>query len=195
LHIRPEALRFIDSKSPQLVVLDLMLPGIDGLEVTKRLKNNPKTKDIAIVMLTAKSEEADVVIGLELGADDYVTKPFSPRVLLARVRAVLRGKVKESLEKPVVRIGDLIIYPKEYRVYVNDEPIQLTFTEFRILNCLASKPGWVLARSEIIDAVHGEDYFVSDRSVDVQVWGLRKKLGFAGRYIEGVRGVGYRLRE
>jgi two-component system phosphate regulon response regulator PhoB len=190
-----EALRLMESKPPQLVVLDLMLPGIDGLEVTKRLKNNPKTKNIAIVMLTAKSEEADVVIGLELGADDYVTKPFSPRVLLARVRAVLRGKVKESLGKSEVRIGDLVIYPKEYSVYVNDEPIQLTLTEFRILNCLASKPGWVLARSEIIDAVHGEDYFVSDRSVDVQVWGLRKKLGSAGRYIEGVRGVGYRLRE
>jgi two-component system phosphate regulon response regulator PhoB len=191
-----EALRLAQSEMPDLLVQDLMLPGIDGLEVTKILKNDSRTRDIPIVMLTAKGEEADIVTGLELGADDYITKPFSPRVLVARVRAVLRRKVKEYKEEtPVLRIHDISIHPGRHEVLVNDKPVQLTLTEFGILNYLARRPGWVFTRSQIMDAVKGEDYFVTDRSVDVQIVGLRKKLCNAGKYIETVRGVGYRFKE
>jgi two-component system alkaline phosphatase synthesis response regulator PhoP len=191
-----EALRLVRSEIPDLVVLDLMLPGIDGLEVTRRLKSDPNTKHLPIVMLTAKGEEADIVTGLELGADDYVTKPFSPRILVARVRAVLRRKVKESPEgTSVIRIHDLIIDPRRHEVLVNGEPVVLTFTEFGILNYMARRPGWVFTRFQIVDAVKGEDYPVTDRSVDVQIVGLRKKLGSAGKYVETVRGVGYRFKE
>lgn len=191
-----EALRLAKSEIPDLLVQDLMLPGIDGLEVTKILKNDSRTKDIPIVMLTAKGEEADIVTGLELGADDYITKPFSPRVLVARVRAVLRRKVKEYKEEtPVLRIHDIVIHLGRHEVLVNDKPVQLTLTEFGILNYLARRPGWVFTRSQIMDAVKGEDYFVTDRSVDVQIVGLRKKLCNAGKYIETVRGVGYRFKE
>ena len=191
-----EALRLAQSEIPDLLVQDLMLPGIDGLEVTKILKNDSRTKDIPIVMLTAKGEEADIVTGLELGADDYITKPFSPRVLVARVRAVLRRKVKEYKEEtPVLRIHDIVINPGRHEVLVNDKPVQLTLTEFGILNYLARRPGWVFTRSQIMDAVKGEDYFVTDRSVDVQIVGLRKKLCNAAKYIETVRGVGYRFKE
>ena len=191
-----EALRLVQSEIPDLIVLDLMLPGIDGLEVTRRLKNDPITKHIPIVMLTAKGEEADIVAGLELGADNYVTKPFSPRILVARVRAVLRRKVQEAPEETsVIRIHDLVIDPRRHEVLVNGEPVQLTFTEFGILNYMARRPGWVFTRYQIVDAVRGEDYPVTDRSVDVQVVGLRKKLGPAGKYVETVRGVGYRFKE
>jgi two-component system alkaline phosphatase synthesis response regulator PhoP len=191
-----QALRLVRSGNPDLIVLDLMLPGIDGLEVTRRLKNDPDTKNIPIVMLTAKGEEADIVTGLELGADDYITKPFSPRILVARVRAVLRRKIKgQPEETSVLRIHDLEIDPGRHEVLVNGEPAQLTFTEFGILNYIARRPGWVFTRFQIVEAVRGEDYPVTDRSVDVQIVGLRKKLGSAGKYIETVRGVGYRFKE
>jgi two-component system, OmpR family, alkaline phosphatase synthesis response regulator PhoP len=191
-----ETLRAVRSGIPDLIVLDLMLPGIDGLDVARQLKNDPKTRDVPIVMLTAKGEEADIVTGLELGADDYITKPFSPRVLLARVRAVLRRRVKESTDDTsVLQIRKLEIHPGRREVLVNGEPVQLTFTEFGILNLLARRPGWVFTRSQIVDAVRGDDYFVTDRSVDVQIVGLRKKLGPAGSNIETVRGVGYRFRD
>jgi two-component system alkaline phosphatase synthesis response regulator PhoP len=191
-----EALRLVRSEMPDLMVLDLMLPGMDGLEVTRRLKGDPNTKPLPIVMLTAKGEEADIVTGLELGADDYVTKPFSPRILVARLRAVLRRKIKESTEETsVIRIHDLIIDPRRHEVLVNGEPVELTFTEFGILNYLARRPGWVFTRFQIVDAVRGEDYPVTDRSVDVQIVGLRKKLRSAGKYVETVRGVGYRFKE
>ncbi len=191
-----EALSQVRSKTPDLMVLDLMLPGIDGLEVAKSLKQDPETKNIPIVMLTAKGEEADIVTGLELGADDYITKPFSPRILVARVRAVLRRKTKEPPdETSVLRVHDLEIHPGRHEVLVNGKPIPLTFTEFGILGYLVRRPGWVFTRSQIVDAVRGDDYFVTDRSVDVQIVGLRKKLGPAGRYIETVRGIGYRLKE
>lgn len=191
-----EALRLVRSEIPDLIVLDLMLPGIDGLEVTRRLKSDPNTKHLPIVMLTAKGEEADIVTGLELGADDYVAKPFSPRILVARVKAVLRRKVKEAPEETsVIRIHDLIIDPRRHEVLVNGEPVVLTFTEFGILNYMARRPGWVFTRFQIVDAVKGEDYPVTDRSVDVQIVGLRKKLGPAGKYVETVRGVGYRFKE
>ena len=191
-----KALKIAKTEFPDLIVLDLMLPGIDGLECTKLLKNDPDTMDIPIVMLTAKGEEADIVTGLELGADDYITKPFSPRILVARVRAVLRRKIKEPMEESsVLRIHDLVIHPGRREVLIDGKPVQLTFTEFGILKFLAIRPGWVFTRSQIVDAVRGDDYFVTDRSVDVQIVGLRKKLGPAGNYIETVRGVGYRFKE
>lgn len=181
---------------PHLIVLDLMLPGIDGLEVTRILKNNPETRGIPIVMLTAKGDEPDIVAGLELGADDYVPKPFSPRILLARVRAVLRRKHDEAPDaSDVVKIHNLIIHPGRREVLVNGKNVPLTFTEFGILHYLVKRPGWVFTRTQIVDAVRGTDYFVTDRSVDVQIAGLRKKLGPSGAFIETVRGVGYRFKE
>jgi two-component system phosphate regulon response regulator PhoB len=191
-----KALELVRKEVPDLIVLDLMLPGVDGLDVTRSLKGDNTTKNIPIVMLTAKGEEADIVTGLELGADDYVTKPFSPRVLVARVRAVLRRQIKEAQDESGVHsVNDIIIHPGRHEVLVNDKPVQLTFTEFGILNFLVRRPGWVFTRSQIVDAVRGDDYYVTDRSVDVQIVGLRKKLGPAGKYIETVRGVGYRFKE
>ena len=191
-----DALKKIRSAVFDLIVLDLMLPGIDGLEVTKRLKNDPKTRDIPILMLTAKGEEADIVTGLELGADDYITKPFSPRILLARIRAALRRKSEKPVdESAIIRIRELEIDPGRRSVVVGGKPIELTYTEFQVLLILAKRPGWVFTRSQIVDAVRGSDYPVTDRSVDVQIVGLRKKLEPFGKYIETVRGVGYRFRE
>jgi two-component system phosphate regulon response regulator PhoB len=191
-----EALRQARADVPGLVVLDLMLPGIDGLEVCRRLKGDAATRAAAVVMLTAKGEEADVVAGLELGADDYVTKPFSPRVLLARIRAVLRRKtVPLEEEGQPIRVQDLAIDVARHEVRVCDERVELSPTEFRVLCVLARRPGWVLTRSQIAAAIHGEDWVVTDRSVDVQIVGLRKKLGPAADYIETIRGVGYRLKE
>jgi len=190
-----EALSRVRLEPPDLIVLDLMLPGIDGIEVTRELKNDPDTKNIPIVMLTAKGEEADIVTGLELGADDYITKPFSPRILIARVKAVLRRKEKGSQDKTsVIQIHNLVIHPGRHEVIVNGDLVQLTFTEFGILHYLARRPGWAFTRSQIVDQVRGEDYYVTDRSVDVQIVGLRRKLGPAGKYIETVRGVGYRFK-
>ena len=181
---------------PDLIVLDLLLPRVDGLDVCKVLKNDPKTQLIPIIMLTAKSEEADVVAGLELGADDYLTKPFSPRVLLARIKAVLRRKAQDSQEDPqTIRVHNLLIHPGRHEALLAGKALDLTFTEFRLLYFLARKPGWAFSRSQIVDAVKGEDYPVTERSVDVQVVGLRKKLGAMGTYIETVRGVGYRFKE
>jgi len=190
------ALKKIQTESFDLIVLDLMLPGIDGLEVAKSLKSNPKTRNIPIIMLTAKGEEADIVTGLELGADDYITKPFSPRVLIARVRAIIR-RVSETPqdEKSVLRIHELEIDPGRRIVLAGGKPIELTFTEFQVLLILARRPGWVFTRGQIVDAVRGSDYPVTDRSVDVQIVGLRKKLAPFGKYIETVRGVGYRFSE
>ncbi|MBW2708230.1 MAG: response regulator transcription factor [Deltaproteobacteria bacterium] len=191
-----KAVEIARAELPDLMVLDLMLPGMDGLEVTKSLKNNPETHPVPIVMLTAKGEESDIVTGLELGADDYVTKPFSPRILLARVKAVLRRKVTDvTNESEVVRIHNLVVHPGRREVRVDGHPVALTFTEFGVLRYLMRRPGWVFTRSQIVDAVRGTDYFVTDRSVDVQIVGLRKKLGSAGEYIETVRGVGYRFKE
>ena len=191
-----DALHKANSDAFDLIVLDLMLPGIDGLEVAKKLKNNPKTDQIPIVMLSAKGEEADIVTGLELGADDYITKPFSPRVMIARVRTALRRKIsKPQDETAVIQIFELEIHPGRRSVLAAGKPINLTYTEFQVLYLLARRPGWVFTRSMIVDAVHGDDYPVTDRSVDVQIVGLRKKLGECGKYIETVRGVGYRLKE
>ena len=179
-----------------LIILDLMLPGIDGLEVARRLKQNTATNTIPIVMLTAKGEEADVVAGLELGADDYVTKPFSPRILMARMKAVIRRRSGDAnLENEVLTIRELSIHTGRRHVTANGKALDLTYTEFQVLYFLARRPGWVFTRSQIVDAVRGDDYPVTDRSVDVQIVGLRKKLGSLGHYIETVRGVGYRFIE
>lgn len=191
-----KALTEVVDNLPDLILLDLMLPGVDGLDVCRKLKSNSKTSQIPIIMLTAKGEDADVVTGLELGADDYITKPFSPRVLLARVRAVLRRRqIQEDGEEVVVNIHGLSIDPARHEVILDRKPITLTATEFRLLHFLARRPGWVFTRDQIIGSVKGQDYPVTDRSVDVQIVGLRKKLGEAGRLIETVRGVGYRFRE
>lgn len=184
------------SSLPDLIVLDLMLPGMDGLEVCKLLKAEPKTQGIPVVMLTAKSEESDVVTGLELGAEDYIAKPFSPKILVARLRTVLRRKHKKAeAADETLKIHDLVINPGRHELLIAGKPVDLTFTEFKMLQLLAARPGWVFSRYQIVEAVRGVDYSVTDRAVDVQIVGLRKKLGRAGRYIETVRGVGYRFQE
>jgi two-component system, OmpR family, alkaline phosphatase synthesis response regulator PhoP len=191
-----EALKKAKRETYELIVLDLMLPGMDGLEVAKALKADTRSQGTPIVMLTAKGEDADVVAGLEIGADDYITKPFSPRVLTARVKAVLRRQSKALVDDTkVITIHELEIHPGRRAVRANGLPLDLTFTEFQLLAFLARRPGWVFTRSQIVDAVRGSDYPVTDRSVDVQVVGLRKKLGEYGQYIETVRGVGYRFKE
>jgi two-component system alkaline phosphatase synthesis response regulator PhoP len=191
-----DGLRTAKSKLPNLIVLDLMLPGIDGLEICKLIKADPKTQHIPIVMLTAKGEESDVVTGLELGADDYITKPFSPKVLVARVRSILRRKAKPAgSEEAAVSIHELTIHPGRHEVTAKGKPIDLTFTEFKILQLLARRPGWVFTRYQIVNDIRGDDVLVTDRSVDVQIVGLRRKLGPFGKYVETVRGVGYRFKE
>ena len=191
-----KALRLARTEKPDLVVLDLMLPGMDGLEVTRAMKGDAELRRIPIVMLTAKGEEPDIVAGLELGADDYIVKPFSTRVLVARVRAALRRRHAEPVdEHRKIEIEGIVIDPGKRAVTVEDNPADLTFTEFQILQQLARRPGWVFTRSQIVEAVRGDDYPVTDRAVDVQIVGLRKKLGACGNLIETVRGVGYRFRE
>ncbi len=190
-----EGLKLARTLRPDLVLLDLMLPGMDGLAVCRALRKDPDMAEIPIVMLTAKGEEGDVVAGLEQGADDYLSKPFSAKVLTARIQAVLRRrKISRRSEEPL-RAGDLLIHPGKRDVLVRGEGVSLTDTEFRLLHFLASRPGWVFTRDQIVNAVRGQDYAVTDRAVDVQVVGLRKKLGSCGDYIETVRGVGYRFRE
>lgn len=191
-----EALKSARAKPPDLVLLDLMLPGVDGFEVCNTLKRDPRTANVPVVMLTARGEEPDIVAGLELGADDYITKPFSPRVMLARIRAVLRRRTKAPAEETaVIRLKDLVIHPGRHEVSARGKRTDLTSTEFRILHLLARRPGWVYTRQQIIDAARGDEYPVTDRSVDVHIVGLRKKLGPLGDRIETVRGVGYRYRE
>lgn len=192
-----EGLEKARREKPDLVVLDLMLPEIDGLEVCRILKAEAETSHIPVLMLTARGEESDIVAGLELGADDYITKPFSPRVLTARVKAVLRRKRAAAADEQneVLRIGELEIDRGKHRVLYGGTAIDLTSSEFSALRFLASRPGRVYTRYQIVDAVHGADYPVTDRSVDVLIVGLRKKLGEAGECIETVRGVGYRFRE
>jgi two-component system phosphate regulon response regulator PhoB len=190
-----KALEIAHSKLPDMVILDLMLPGIDGLEVCRRLKSHPKTEQIPIVILSAKGEEADIVTGLELGADDYITKPFSGKVLVARVRRVLRRVTAPAGDKAAIRIHDITIDPARREVLVKNKPVELTFTEFNILYALAKRPGLVHTRYQIVDLLHGSDYVVTDRTVDVQIVSLRRKLGSYGEYIETVRGVGYRFKD
>jgi two-component system phosphate regulon response regulator PhoB len=182
---------------PDLILLDIMLPGMDGLEVCRMLKRDPVTEKIPVVMLTAKGEESDIVTGLEIGADDYMPKPFSPKVVIARIRNLLRRKSRSDVDDTsTIKLKDLVIHPGRHEVLLKSKKIDLTFTEFRVLQFLARRPGWVYTRQQIVDAVRGEDYPVTDRSVDVQIVGLRRKLGVTyGALIETVRGVGYRFKE
>lgn len=180
---------------PDLILLDLMLPGIDGFDVCRALRGEPDTRHIPIIMITAKGEEPDMVTGLELGADDYVVKPFSPRVLLARIKSVMRRHQEGPIDSnAVIRLEALTVDPTRHQVTLDGKPLELTATEFRLLHFLAARPGWVFSRYQIVDAVHGEDYPVTDRSIDVQIVGLRKKLGDHAQLIETVRGVGYRFK-
>ncbi len=189
-----EGLKKVLKKRPDLILLDLMLPGKDGMQVCRELKQNEEARSIPILMMTARGEESDIVAGLELGAEDYIVKPFSPKVLMARVKAVLRRNTSpEPADEAVLSIGDLVIHPGRHQVTVGGKPVDLTATEFGVLHLLARRPGWVFTRYQIVDAVHGEDYPVTERSVDVQIVGLRKKMKKAGTLIETVRGIGYRF--
>mgnify|MGYP006292574713 CR=1 FL=1 len=190
-----QALEMVKKQTPSLIILDLMLPGIDGLDLCKIWKNDSSTAAIPIIMLTAKSEDADIVAGLELGADDYVTKPFSPRVLMARVRRILRKAAVEHENNDVVTVHDLTMDPARCQATINSSPLELTYSEFNILYTLARRPGRVFTRYQIVDSIHGEDYVVSDRAVDVHIAYLRRKLGQHKDYIQTVRGVGYRLKD
>jgi len=194
-----EGLAKIKAEKPDLVLLDLMLPGLDGLEICRLARANPELAGLPIIMLTAKGEECDITTGLEQGADDYITKPFSPKILVARVKAALRRKAglpveKEENEGPLLTLHEIQLDARRHEVSVAGTAITLTLTEFGILEVLAKHPGWVFSRQQIIDAVRGCDYVITPRAVDVQVFGLRKKLGPAGRHIETVRGIGYRIK-
>ncbi len=192
-----DALREAREKLPNMIILDLMLPGVDGLEVCKRLKNDHKTEHIPIIMLTARGEEADVVVGLELGADDYIAKPFSPRVVLARMKAVLRRREQESNGggELLVKSGGLTINSQRHEAAINGRALTLTALEMRILSTLARQPGRVFTRYQIVESTQGVGVGVTDRSVDVHIVSLRRKLGEDANLIETVRGVGYRFAE
>lgn len=189
-----EALKYIRSTKPDAILLDLMIPGIDGLKLCHILKTDLQTKDLPILIVSARGEENDVVRGLELGADDYVTKPFSPKILLARLEAVLRRRKTTNLTESILNIEKLKINVQKHEVLLEEETLDLTPTEFKLLQFLAMNRGFVFTRDQIVDGIKGEDYPVTDRSVDVQVVGLRKKLAEYGDYIETVRGIGYRFK-
>jgi DNA-binding response OmpR family regulator len=193
------ALQIAAREVPDLIILDLMLPGLEGTEVARRLKTDAVTAAIPIIMLTAKGEETDVVVGLTLGADDYVTKPFSMKVLLARVGTVLRraegGVSPAAVEGGILRAGPLTIDTLKHEVIVDKESIKLTLTEFKLLSALLTARGRVLTRDQLMDKAMGTDVFVTDRAIDVHITSIRKKLGSASWLVHTVRGVGYRLRE
>lgn len=184
------------SDTPDLLLLDLMLPGMSGLDICKKIRISNEAQDLPIIMLTAKGEEADVVRGLEIGADDYIPKPFSPKILNARVAALFRRDRKRSEDQEAnIKLHNMEICPGRHEVLVAGTKVDLTHSEFQILHFLSMRPGWVFTRSQIVDAIRGENYAVTDRSIDFQMVGLRKKLGSAGEYIETVRGVGYKFKE
>lgn len=189
-----KALRITRANQPDLIVLDLMLPTIGGLDVCRKIKEDTKTGAIPILMLTARGEESDVVRGLEMGADDYITKPFSPQILVARIKALLRRYFNsgQPAEGEII-IHELTINPAKREVKVGGKTVELTFSEFQILHLMARHPNIAFTRNQIIDAIRGDNYPVTDRSVDFQIVGLRKKLGPAGGYVKTVRGVGYRF--
>jgi two-component system phosphate regulon response regulator PhoB len=191
-----KAIEMVQGAGFDLIVLDLMLPDLDGLEICRRLKGQDRTRDIPVVMLTARGEESDIVAGLEMGADDYVTKPFSPRVLMARLRNALRKTgVTEPTERIALVNGRLLIDRERHVVTVDGQTIELTVTEFGILHFLALRPGFVRTRDQIISAVHGRNTVLSSRTVDVHVTAVRRKLGALGECVQTVRGVGYRFRD
>ncbi len=191
-----EGLEKAISSGPDLILLDIMLPIMNGLDVCRELKANDKTTHIPIVMLSAKNEDVDIITGLELGADDYITKPFSPRVLIARIRTILRrGEQSKESDSKVIKLGDLIIDEGRHEVLLNKKSVGLTLTEFQILFILTNRPGWVFSRAQLIDELREGHHVITDRAIDVQITNLRKKLGEFGKYVETVRGVGYRMRE
>lgn len=182
---------------PDLIILDLMLPGLDGLSVCRKLRANPLTAEVPIVMLTAKGEESDVVIGLEMGADDYVAKPFSPKELLARIRAVMRRPRLKGGQADGSRrvVGPVTIDPERHEAFLRDQPLSLTLAEYRLLSGLTSRPGRVFTREQLLEKITGGETYVIDRNVDVHVRAIRKKLGDDADFIVTVRGVGYKCRE
>ena len=181
---------------PTVALLDIMLPGLSGLEVCRKLKNENRTKNVPVILVSAKGDETDVIVGLEIGADDYISKPFSPRILVARAKAVIRRKISENSQNDsLLNIHQLQIHPGRFEATIAGDLLQLTASEFKILHYLARHPGWVFTRAQIVDAVRGDDYPVTERSIDVQIVGIRKKLGEFDSYIETVRGIGYRFRE
>jgi phosphate regulon transcriptional regulator PhoB len=193
-----EALKFIQKEIPSLIILDLMLPGIQGFEICKRLKNNPATSKTPIIMLTARAEEVDKVLGLELGADDYITKPFSPRELLARVKAVLRRMESAASDVAVIQVGDLQIDVEKYQAFLKGEPLNLSATDFKLLKFLATNRGRVYTRDQLLQAVWGDEVFVEPRTVDVHITRLRSQVEenpATPRYIKTVRGIGYKFTE
>jgi two-component system phosphate regulon response regulator PhoB len=183
----------IKNKPPYLVLLDIMLPKINGFDVLRNIRSDEKYKNISVIMITAKSSDSDVVKGLELGADDYIAKPFSPAVLMARINSVLKRR-SDFTKGNTIKIDRMFINPSKYEITIDDEPVNLTISEFQALCLLAEKRGWVMSRYQIINAIKGEDHFVTDRAVDVMIVGLRKKLKDYGKYIETVRGVGYKFK-
>ena len=192
-----QGLEAIRGEEPQLVLLDLMLPGIDGIEICKKVKEDPVTRDVPVIMITAKTEESDVVLGLGVGADDYVSKPFSPKELVARVKAVLRrAPLKETVVKTDRITHDgFVIDNTRHEVTIDGEPVTMTATEFKMLHFLASHPGRVFSREQLLSKVVGSDTVVIDRNVDVHIRSIRKKLGENHRsLIDTVRGVGYRFK-
>ncbi len=193
-HDGVEGFDLIRSEPPDLALLDIMLPGMSGTEIAARLRDDPRTAGVPIIMLTAKSEESDIVVGLKFGADDYVTKPFSMSVLAARIDALLRRAASpQPSEKAVVRAGPLLIDQQRYLVELDGEPLTLTLTEFRLLAALAAAHGRVLTRNQLMDQAIGLDVVVTDRNIDVHITMLRRKLGKARQFIQTVRGVGYRF--
>ncbi len=187
--------KFLKTNIPDLVILDLMLPDADGFEICKLLKKDERFADVPVIMLTARTDEMDKIIGLEIGADDYVTKPFSPRELVARVKAILRREEKAAKTNKI-KIGDILeIDLQKYEVTVNFVKVELTSTEFKILKLLIMKKGWVYSREQILDFVGVQEKGVLDRTVDVHIKNLREKLGDAGKHIKNIRGIGYKLEE
>jgi len=196
-HNGRDFLSYIESVVPDLAVLDIMLPGIDGLEICRMLKNKSSTNSVPIIMLTAKASEADVVVGLELGADDYIVKPFSPRELVARVKTVLRRTTFTEDVGHVIKIGPLVVNTEKYEVVVENNKLNLTTTEFKILEVLAEGKGRVFTRDQLLKKkrLWGDDKLVYDRTIDVHIKNLREKLGIAGNMIKTVRSIGYKLEE
>ena len=186
----------IEREKPDLVILDIMLPGMNGLDICRKMKDDPELKNIPLIMVSAKSEELDVILGLELGADDYVAKPFSPKVLFSRVKAVLRRKTQKEQSEKVIKFGNNFVMDLDrYVVRKRNEQIILTLSEFGILRRLLQNRGRVLTRNQLLEDVKNEDAFIIDRNIDVHIASLRKKLGTDANWIETVRGVGYRFKE
>lgn len=198
LHVEVDGIngyRAIEREKPDLIILDVMLPGQNGFDVCRKIKNNSELKNIPVVMLTAKDDEIDIILGLELGADDYVSKPFSPKVLFSRIKAILRrGKDTEKSHK-VLEFGEYQLDVELYTLKKQDKPIMITLSEFGILKRLLAYRGKVLTRNQLLDDVHNDDAFIVDRNIDVHIASLRKKLSSEFNWIETVRGVGYRFKE